>query len=105
MSEILAFALTIVVGWALGYVYCMMLWAGVRRLPSARHPVALMVGGLVARLGVAVVILFLALRAAGPIGVLLTLAGFLAGRYTFTRLRVGQQPDSPAGTTGGSAGR
>jgi F1F0 ATPase subunit 2 len=83
--------LALPLGFALGLVYFTGLWFTVRRLPSSRHPVLLIVGSGVLRLGLAVAVLAVLVQGHGE-RLLVALVGVLVARTLLIALWGPQEP-------------
>jgi F1F0 ATPase subunit 2 len=85
MRMLLIYALTLVSGFLLGFLYFRFLWMTVRRLALSLHPVRLLIISFVVRLGLVLGAFYLLMD--GEAGrLLLVLGGFVAARELCKRL-------------------
>lgn len=97
MSSLLPLLLAFAAGLGLGLFYFGGLWLTVRRLPTSRHPVPLMLVSFAARTAVAVVGFYFVMGGRWE-RALACLAGFLVMRFVLTvQLRPDRVPVEPRG--------
>lgn len=84
--------LGLLIGVLVGLAFFGGLWYTMRRLPQSRHPAALAFSSLAARLVVASVGLYLAVRGGSMAGALGAIAGLLLVRIALTRAPKATRP-------------
>ena len=98
----LTLPLSLLFGFFLGLGYFSFLWFTVQRLPHSQHPVLLMVGSGMARLGIALIVLYLLAWDYWP-RLVAALLGFLLARTLLIarwRPRTRDQPSLTGGWDG-----
>jgi len=85
MNEVLSYALALMAGFVLGYIFFGGLWLTVRRLPKMKHPMLWTFISLILRMGLAVTGFILIARGGRWIHLLVCLAGFITVRFILTR--------------------
>ncbi|MGA1622853.1 MAG: ATP synthase subunit I [Synechocystis sp.] len=102
MIDWVTLPLTLLLGFGLGLGYFSFLWVTVQRLPRTRHPILLMVGSGLARLGIALIVLYLLAWDYWPRLVAALLGFLLARTLLIARWRPHplDQPSLPGGWDG-----
>jgi len=85
MNEVLSYALSLIVGFVLGYIFFGGLWWTVRRLPKMKHPMLWTFISLILRMTVAVTGFLLIARGGHWVHLLVCLGGFITVRFILTR--------------------
>jgi F1F0 ATPase subunit 2 len=94
MNEIISYAMSLVAGVVLGYIFFGGLWLTVRRLPQMKHPMLWTFLSLILRMSISLIGFYLIARGGHWIQLLVCLVGFMAVRFVLAKPQKKQLSES-----------